>query len=104
MARKAMTGQEWEALAATAHYSARELAKLCQVSIRQMERDFRRELDRTPQNWLNEQRIRAAQKALLLGEQVKKVAYDLGFKQPSHFCRQFKSLHRLTPSEFADQV
>jgi AraC-like DNA-binding protein len=104
MARKAMTRQEWEALAGAAHYNAKELAKLRHLSVRQLERDFRRHLGRTPQDWLNEQRIKAAKKPLLAGELVKKVAYDLGFKQPSHFCRQFKLLHHLTPSEFADQV
>jgi AraC-like DNA-binding protein len=31
------------------------------------------------------------------------VALELGFKQPSHFCRQFKSFNHLTPSQFASR-
>jgi AraC-like DNA-binding protein len=88
-------------LAPAAHFDATELARLCHVSKRQLQREFRRWLDRSPQDWLNERRIRAAQKKLLRGDPVKRVALELGFKQVSHFCRQFKSLNDMTPSEFA---
>jgi len=101
MARIAATKREWEQLAAAARYNARELAKLRRLSVRQLERDFRREFNRTPQHWLNEQRLKAAQQLLLAGEPVKKVAYELGFKQVSHFCRQFKSQNHQTPTGFA---
>jgi AraC-like DNA-binding protein len=104
MAGRMITVQDWEALAGAAHYDAKELARLCHLSVRQLERDFRRDLERTPQDWLNEQRIKAAQPMLLAGELVKYVALELGFKQVSHFCRQFKSLHNLTPSQFTAQT
>jgi AraC-like DNA-binding protein len=42
----------------------------------------------------------AARSLLLTGDSVKKVALDLGFKQTSHFCRQFKFYNDLTPSEY----
>ena len=92
--------ERWEQLAGTASYDAKELAKLCHLSVRQLERDFRRSLERSPQDWLNEQRIKAAQQLLLSGQPVKAVAFELGFKQPSHFCRKFKLLNNLTPSKF----
>lgn len=100
MNRNAACKQRWEELAEAVNFNAGELARRCGISIRQLQRDFRRCLGRSPQDWLNEQRIKAAQKPLLAGETVKKVAYDLGFKQPSHFCRQFKSFKSVTPSEF----
>jgi AraC-like DNA-binding protein len=100
MARMATTRQGWEDLAKAARYDAKELAKLCHLSVRQLERDFRRNLGHTPQDWLNEQRIKAAQQLLLFGQPVKVVALELGFKQSSHFCRQFKSQNNLTPSQF----
>lgn len=87
-------------MAGTACYDAKELAKLCSLSVRQLQRDFRRNFGRTPQDWLNEQRIKSAQQLLLSGQPVKKVALELGFKQVSHFCRQFKSLNNMTASEF----
>ena len=93
----------WEQLAGTARYDAKDLAKLCNLSVRQLERDFRRGLERSPQDWLNEQRIKASQQLLISGQPVKVVAFELGFKQPSHFCRQFKSFNNLTPSQFAGQ-
>jgi hypothetical protein len=43
-------------------------------------------------------------KALLLVgtmNSVKEVAYSLGFKQVSHFCREFKTFHGLTCGEYA---
>jgi transcriptional regulator GlxA family with amidase domain len=100
MAKKVISGQSWEDLAVAAHYDARELAKLCHLSVRQLERDFRHDLGRSPQDWLNGQRLKTAQQLLLSGQPVKKVALELGFKQVSHFCRQFKSLNNVTPSQF----
>jgi AraC-like DNA-binding protein len=44
----------------------------------------------------DEQRIAASERLLILGYQVKCVAFDLG----SHFCRQFKSRKQMTPPEF----
>ena len=95
-------GNDWERLVPMAHYSAKELARLCQLSVRQLQRVFRRQFRCTPQNWLNEQRLRAAGPLLRSGFPVKVVALELGFKQTSHFCREFKSYHQITPSRFAD--
>lgn len=91
---------QWKQLAEAANFNARELARLCRLSDRQLQREFCRYLGRSPQDWLNEQRIEAARQLLLSGLPVKRVAYELGFKQSSHFCRQFKEAGNLTPSEF----
>ena len=93
-----------EDLAAQAGFDAKELAKLCKLSVRQLQRDFRRQKGCTPQNWLNHLRLMAAERMLQSGEPVKKVAFNLGFKQSSHFCRQFKMYHNLTPAQFADSA
>jgi len=95
-----VTGK-WEELAESSHYDANQLARLCGISTRQLQRHFRRSFHCSPQSWLNDRRLLAAQNLLLAGESVKKVALDLGFKQPSHFCRLFKSRTKMTPSEFA---
>lgn len=93
---------DWKGLAATARYDVNELAKLCQRSVRQLQRDFRRQFACAPQTWLNEERLKAARSLLLSGQPIKTVAWELGFKQSSHFCRQFKTYHKLTPSQFID--
>jgi AraC-like DNA-binding protein len=89
-----------EELAQTANYDANKLARLCGISVRQLQRYFRRRFQHSPQNWLDDLRMLAAQKLLLSGDSVKKVAIELGFKHTSHFCRQFKYRNNMTPSEF----
>ena len=101
MARAALSSMALEQMAITAHYNSKELAALCQLSARHLQREFRRQLNQTPQKWLDELRIKAAAQLLLGGMPVKRVAIELGFKQISHFCRQFKLRNRQTPSEFA---
>ena len=75
------TIQNWQKLGEEARYDARELARLCNLSSRQLQRAFRRRFGRSPQDWLNELRIENAQQLLLSGETVKSVALNLGFKQ-----------------------
>lgn len=91
---------DWGRLAVEAQYDSNKLASLRNVTVRQLQRIFRHEFDRTPRDWLNEQRILAAQESLLAGDPIKKVAFDLGFKQISHFCRKFKVTSGVTPNQF----
>ena len=100
MIRAVVCERHWEEMASRARYNSRELAKLCRLSTRQLQRDFRRVLGCSPQRWLNQQRILAAQRSLLSGEQVKKVALELGYKHVSNFCQHFKSVNQMTASEF----
>jgi transcriptional regulator GlxA family with amidase domain len=87
-------------LAKLSGYNARKLADLCSISVRQLEREFHKTFGNSPQKWLDEQRIRAAERLLLKGTAVKNVAFELGYKQCSHFCRRFKEQNFLTPSQF----
>src|SRR5687767_13301700 len=100
MGRRSMMNRRWDELARVARYRSPELAKLCKVSSRQLRRQFQQYFGCSPQDWLKEQRIVAAERLLLTGELIKTVAYELGFKQTSHFCREFKSRKEVTPSEF----
>jgi AraC-like DNA-binding protein len=93
----------FEELARSAHFNAREFAGLCRLSPRQVQRIFRAKFTLSPQQWLNEKRISVARELLLSGKPVKVVAYELGFKQSSHFCRQFKAVIHMTPSEFVSK-
>ena len=93
-------GEGWAILARTARYDVRELARLLQVTARQMQRYCRQELGCTPRRFLLHQRMEDAQLLLLEAETIKWVAAHLGFKQVSHFCRVFKRHHGVTPSEY----
>ncbi len=91
---------DWESRARTARYRADDLARLCSVSRRQMQRYFERRFDQSPHGWLNELRLRDAQELLLKGTSVKVVAFELGFKDAAHFCRTFKLHYGLSPLAF----
>jgi AraC-like DNA-binding protein len=91
---------DWERLAPLARFDAGELAGLCGISLRQLQRDFQRQFAQAPQDWLNEQRLKTATRMLLTGQPVKVVASELGYKQSNHFSRQFKDYHQLTPTQF----
>jgi AraC-like DNA-binding protein len=92
---------EWLEFAEASGFRAANLAAEIGVSQRQLERYVKRQFGRSPQRWLTELRM---SKALLLIEcmdSVKEVAYSLGFKQVSHFCREFKKFHGLTCGQYA---
>ena len=88
-------------LAQKAGYRSRELARLCQVSPRQLERYFRARYERSPQEWLDKVRLREAADLLRGGKHVKEVAFELSFVHPSHFIRKFKQFYRCTPLKFS---
>jgi AraC-like DNA-binding protein len=91
---------QWVRLAKECLYDERLVARRCTVSVRQLQRYFLDDFGRSPKAWLNEQRMVAARNLLFEGNPVKMVASQLGFKQPSHFCREFKRSYRMTPSEY----
>jgi AraC-like DNA-binding protein len=102
MYRKILGDSEgaWQDMASKARYNAANLARIYGVSKRQLEREFQKQLGYSPQSWLDRQRILASKQLLLSGRLIKQVASELGFKQTSHFCRQFKIHNQMTPSEF----
>ncbi len=96
---------DWSGLAKKAHYNAQELASVCQMSVRQLERHFRSAFNQSPQAWLDAARIEKARQLLSSTTlSIKEIAQTLDFKQTSHFCRQFKQSTGATPSQFAQQA
>jgi AraC-like DNA-binding protein len=92
--------KDWAALAEQGKYRAPAVAALLRISLRQLERHCKRQFGCSPQSWLNERRMISASRMLAKAESVKQVAFDLGFKRPSHFCRLFKSFHGLSATQF----
>jgi len=90
----------YEKLAEIANYKVCKMAALCGLSIRQLERDFRRHLGCSPVSWLSERRMQSARERLLAGDPVKVVALDLGFKHVPNFCEWFKNESGMTAKEF----
>ena len=100
MTRTDLTQEQWELRAAQARYNPTKLARVCGISPRQLQRVFLTQFCQSPKEWLDEQRIKVAQQMLLRGESINTVAHELGYKQTSHFCRQFRQFKKIKPSQF----
>lgn len=87
----------WEKLAADAQYRPGQLAALCNVSLRTLQRHYRSHYHVSVGEWLRRLKADTAYQRLRAGDAIKVVAYDLGFKQLSHFSRFFKSAHGVAP-------
>ena len=87
-------------LAEQVDYSARKLAAKSKYSLRKLERVFKSKWGCTPRDWLRMMRMRKAATMLESADSIKQVSYELGFKQPSHFCREFKLHFGMSPTEF----
>ena len=92
--------ETWESLAFRSNFRASVLAEHCGVTLRTVQRHFKRHYEITVSEWLRELRLRSAFNRLPSATSVKEVAFDLGYKQPSHFSRDFKSFYGLAPHMF----
>ena len=91
--------KNWPSLAAISGYNAADLAMRCGVSLRQLQRFFLKTTHKTPQVWLNELRQQEAMILLMgSGQNIREVAFKLGYKQATHFSREFKRIHGVPPS------
>jgi AraC-like DNA-binding protein len=90
--------EEWMRLARTADFKATRLASVAGVSPRTLQRRFKAEYGITVSEWLKRIRLEEASERIQAGDRVKAVAMDLGFKQLSHFSREFKRAYGLPPT------
>ena len=96
--------QDWSALAKEAEYDPKKLAKICSVSLRQLERFAKETFRLTPQVWLKSLRLVEAENLLRGGFSAKSTAITLGYKQLSHFSREFKKHTGVPPTAFVAEV
>lgn len=81
-------------------FNASTFARLCGISSRQLRRHAQKTFGRSAQEWLDEQRLIAAGYLLKETASVKTVSAELGFKQMSHFSRQFKRHYGISPKQY----
>jgi AraC-like DNA-binding protein len=74
-----------------------ELARLCGVSLRTLQRHFKLQYRLTIREWIRAIRLQKAYTQLTSGDAVKRVSFDLAYKQVSHFSRDFKSYFGVSP-------
>lgn len=81
--------------------SLEAVAKGCGVEAAYLCRLFARFHDESPYQYLTRLRMDYASSLLLEeGASVRSVAQRMGYKDPFHFSRVFKSVHRIPPSKF----
>jgi AraC family transcriptional regulator, exoenzyme S synthesis regulatory protein ExsA len=95
--------EEWLALAYVCSFRATLLANELRISQRQLQRVTGNIFGRSPQAWLSERRLAMAGALLKKHRSVKFVAFELGFKQASHFSREFKSRHGISPRTYLER-
>lgn len=85
--------------------SPSELAAYFNVSLRQLQRQFREEADTTPTDFIRKIKLeKAAQQLLTSSKNIAEIAYELGFSDPAYFSRLFKKHFGQTPTEFQENT
>ncbi|MGH6719514.1 MAG: GlxA family transcriptional regulator [Alphaproteobacteria bacterium] len=76
------------------------IARRSGLSVRQLERAFRRHLGRAPLRYYRELRLNHARHLLMQGERsILGVALATGFTSPSHFARRYREYFNRSPRE-----
>jgi AraC family transcriptional regulator len=78
----------------------RELAHLCNVSIRQLTRGFRVSRGCSIGDYVEQRRMESAKRLLMKGESVKAIAFAMGFSSPSSFTYAFRRAVGISPTMF----
>ena|SRR5437867_13038509 len=95
MAARLRRIEDWEELAERALYDPANLAALCSISLRQLERHFRDHFTKTPRKWLREIQCRRARELIKKGYLTRVAAADLHFSSEAEFCHQFRKVFEI---------
>ncbi len=81
--------------------SIEELAKLSNLSLSSFKREFKKEYNDSPANYMNNAKINKAKDLLLKTDlHINEIAYEVGFNDPLYFTRLFSKKVGKSPSEF----
>ena len=81
-----------------------ELARLCNMSVRQLTRGFRTSRGCSIGDYMTQTRMEAAMRRLASGESIKAIACSMGFASQSSFTFAFRRATGVTPSEFRTRM
>jgi PAS domain S-box-containing protein len=82
----------------------KELAALSDISVKQLERRFKKLFGQTPLRYINEHRIKIS--CMKLRESniaISAIAQQVGFYDHAHFIRNFKNTMNMTPRQYRSQ-
>ncbi len=78
-----------------------QLAKLCNQSLSSFKREFKKEFNDSPTNYIIGKKVEKAQELLKLTKlSINEIAYEVGFQDQLYFTRLFKKRTGMTPSNF----
>ena len=78
-----------------------ELAKLSQMSLSSFKREFKKQFDDSPSNYINTEKLKKAKELLTISDlSISDIAYEVGFNDPLYFTRLFKKKEGIPPSTF----
>lgn len=80
--------------------SLKELAEICNQSVRQLTRGFRVSRGCSIGDYIEQRRMETAKRMLMAGESVKIIAFTMGFSSPSSFTFAFRRAVGISPSQF----
>jgi transcriptional regulator GlxA family with amidase domain len=93
--------KDWEALAKEARFRPADMAALCPISLRHLERFFLGHFKQSPRLWATALRCRLARDLIAQGWSNRAVAIELNFADESQLCHTFQRLYGCTPQTFA---
>lgn len=78
-----------------------QLAKLCNLSLSSFKREFKKEFDNSPSNYINNRRLNKAKELLTLTEMsIGEIAFEIGFEDSLYFTRLFKNKIGVPPTVY----
>jgi len=84
--------------------SVESLASACNISVSALERRFKKHLQKTPRQYINEGRLDNARQMLLeTGKPSGTIALETGFADHAHFSRAFVRQYAMTPRDARNQ-
>lgn len=85
--------------------SIEDYAKLCMRSLASFKRDFKKQFNTSPKQWINQQRILHSVSLLnSTNKTVAEIAFECGFESTSHFIKLFKNQIGFTPKSSRAKV
>ena len=87
----------------TEECSVRKMSEMAGLSESRFRTLFRQQVGKRPSEYLNEIRVMAAARRLLVsGDNVSDIAYGLGYNDVNYFIRIFKKYFCMTPKQYRD--
>ena len=82
-----------------------KLAEISFLSISALERRFKKQLSKTPKQFINQVRLENARRMIIESHRpISDIAEACGFAEHSYFSKQFKALFAISPSRLRQQI